>query len=496
MIPVLTKQQAYQLDKDTIESGHLSQNKLMDNAGRAVADFFLENIKNASKQKVLIICGKGNNGGDGIVTHYYLRKYKINSSILLCEKNIHEDLLKQYKISNREYSNYTRNNNFSKYTYIIDGIFGIGLSRKLTKKYIELINMINKNPNIISIDIPSGLNADSSKKFDTFIKAAHTVTFGYPKLGHYVNCIDHLHIKDIGFVNLNKSSSYDLIDINDVTKILKPYINKKEIHKYTKGIVAIAAGGVEYPGAAILSAQSALKAGAGYVHLFFYFDGSRQDEEQYFHQFYSLFTNIKCLYPEIILHHEGLETDYSDNVLFGPGIVDQQTSETALYYEEANNFIIDAGGFKAFPNFSNYGHNKAILTPHMGEFKNIFHLPDNFELNHTLLSEIQDEIEDKIIILKSFNTFIITKSRVYIMDKGPSILAVAGTGDVLSGILISLLSQGYNRLEASILGTYLHAESANYYRDNISKDSMTASDLINCIPHAYNKLRLLKDGDG
>ena len=86
----------------------------MDNAGRAVADFFLENIKNASKQKVLIICGKGNNGGDGIVTHYYLRKYKINSSILLCEKNIHEDLLKQYKISNREYSNYTRNNNFSK----------------------------------------------------------------------------------------------------------------------------------------------------------------------------------------------------------------------------------------------------------------------------------------------------------------------------------------------------------------------------------------------
>ena len=78
---------------------------------------------------------------------------------------------------------------------------------------------------------------------------------------------------------------------------------------------------------------------------------------------------------------------------------------------------------------------------------------------------------------------------IYIMDRGPSILATAGTGDVLSGILVGLLSQGYSRLEASILGTYLHAEAANYYMNNISKDGMTASDLIDCIPHAFNKLR-------
>ena len=78
---------------------------------------------------------------------------------------------------------------------------------------------------------------------------------------------------------------------------------------------------------------------------------------------------------------------------------------------------------------------------------------------------------------------------IYIVDKGPSLLATAGTGDVLSGILVSLLSQGYSRLEASILGTYLHEEAANYYMNNISKDGMTASKLIDCIPQAYNKLR-------
>ena len=75
------------------------------------------------------------------------------------------------------------------------------------------------------------------------------------------------------------------------------------------------------------------------------------------------------------------------------------------------------------------------------------------------------------------------------MDKGTSLLATAGTGDVLSGILVSLLSQGYTRLETSILGTYLHAEAANYYMNNISKDGITASDLIDCIPHAFNRLR-------
>ena len=75
------------------------------------------------------------------------------------------------------------------------------------------------------------------------------------------------------------------------------------------------------------------------------------------------------------------------------------------------------------------------------------------------------------------------------MDKGPSNLATAGTGDVLSGILVSLLSKGYSRLEASILGTYLHAEAASYYMNYISKDGMTASDLINCIPNAFNALR-------
>ena len=105
MIPVLTKEQAYKLDKDTIESGHLSQEELMDNAGKAVAQFFCEKIQNPFSKTVVVVCGKGNNGGDGVIAHSYLKKYNVSSKIVFTEENHgHSKLLKKYKISKSDYS--------------------------------------------------------------------------------------------------------------------------------------------------------------------------------------------------------------------------------------------------------------------------------------------------------------------------------------------------------------------------------------------------------
>ena len=158
MIPVLTKEQAYKLDKDTIESGHLTQEELMDNAGKAVAQFFCEKIDNPFNQKVLIVCGKGNNGGDGVIAHSYLKIYNVSSKILFTEeKHGHSKLLKEYKIPKRDYSIYDDKTKFDKYDWIFDAIFGIGLSRELDDRYIDLIARINIKRNIISIDVPSGI---------------------------------------------------------------------------------------------------------------------------------------------------------------------------------------------------------------------------------------------------------------------------------------------------------------------------------------------------
>ena len=139
MIPVLTKEQAYKLDKDTIENGRLSQEELMDNAGKAVAQSFCEKIDNPFNQKVVVVCGKGNNGGDAVIVHSYLKHYGVSSEIVFTkEKHNHSKLLKKYKISKSEYSIYNDKTKLDKYDWIIDGIFGVGLSRKLDDRYIGL----------------------------------------------------------------------------------------------------------------------------------------------------------------------------------------------------------------------------------------------------------------------------------------------------------------------------------------------------------------------
>ena len=478
MIPVLTKEQAYKLDKDTIESGHLSQEKLMDNAGKAVAQFFCEKIQNPFSKTVVVVCGRGNNGGDGVIAHSYLKKYNVSSKIVFTEENNgHSNLLKKYKISKIEYSIYNDKIKFDKYDWIIDAIFGIGLSRQLDDKYISLIKKINGKNNIIAIDVPSGIT--DSENDSTVIISKHTVTFGYSKLSHYMNPLNNYLISDIGFLKL-KNSHINKIEENDVKKILNPTLRKKNIHK-KQHQCNIMAGNIFYPGAAYLTSMAAIKTGSGYVTLYTYPENN-------------LIPLLQSMIPEIIVrdikYYNSNDNEFP--VLVGPGGVTPDFSQI----EDSDDLVIDASAISCFddPAYSVEDNiseipEHSIMTPHIGEFKIFFKINKNKKINLKDLEMIQKSIDNRIIILKSFNTFIITEDIIYIMDKGPSLLATAGTGDVLSGILVSLLSQGYSRLEASILGTYLHAEAANYYMNNISKDGMTASDLIDCIPQAFNELR-------
>tara|TARA_S200000501_G_scaffold51427_1_gene41411 strand:- start:60468 stop:61934 length:1467 start_codon:yes stop_codon:yes gene_type:complete len=483
MIPVLTKEQAYKLDKDTIESGYLSQEELMDNAGKAVAQFFCEKIRNPFSKTVIVVCGKGNNGADGVVAHSYLKKYNVSSKIVFTEtKHGHSKLLKKYKISESEISVYNDKIKFDKYDWIIDGIFGIGLSRNLSDKYIKIIKELNKNKNLISIDIPSGAFSDGTDFYleDSVVNSKFTITFGFPKLGHFLVPISNLFISDIGFKTI--SSNIQKIEFSDIANILKSLNKKRNVHKYTKGKCQIIAGSYIYPGASILCSLAAQKTGSGYVHLFF---EDPTDNENYI-------DNLNCQLSDIIVsNYINQEHDNYSPTLVGSG---RDESIFFFQYEEEykvldmnNRYIIDAG--EIYPCSMHVYPEKSIITPHFGEYKDLIDIEEGISIEKWHLEEAQKGISKRIIILKSFNTFIITEDMIYIMDRGPSLLATAGTGDVLSGILVSLLSQGYSRLEASILGTYLHAEAANYYMNNISKDGMTASDLIDCIPLAFNELR-------
>jgi len=492
MIPVLTKEQAYKLDKDTIESGHLTQEELMDNAGKAVAQFFCEKIDNPFNQKVLIVCGKGNNGGDGVIAHSYLKIYNVSSKILFTEeKHGHSKLLKEYKIPKRDYSIYDDKTKFDKYDWIFDAIFGIGLSRELDDRYIDLIARINIKRNIISIDVPSGIYINAESIGIECIEAKYTLALGYPKIGFYFfgnrEYVGNIYILDIGFKIID--SNLFLLDKNTINRIIKNFKNKKFITKYDKE-VSIYSGSDKYPGATILASNGAFKSGAGYVNI----RGEFTDKT-------SGIIQSNC--PEAVLSNQlkynalligpGLSKNFSLREYLFKSLPKKHPIDSEYNIKDNPTIVVDASALNPesinlsikFKKFS------FIRTPHLDELLRMLNFnTDSFIPLFDFIKGIRKNTKDNdITILKGPSTFIITKDMIYIMDRGPSILATAGSGDVLSGILVSLLSQGYSRLDASILGTYLHAEAANYYMNNISKDGMTASDLIDCIPHAFNILR-------
>tara|TARA_B100000579_G_scaffold289574_1_gene240348 strand:- start:15 stop:1331 length:1317 start_codon:yes stop_codon:yes gene_type:complete len=435
----------------------------------------------------------------------------VSSKIVFAEQNHgHSKLLQKYKISKSEYSIYNDKIKFDKYDCIIDAIFGIGLSRNINSNIVDIFHNIlsNKpynhdiswNNKIISIDTPSGQFIDSTYSTTISIYPKYILELGFPKVGNYFHFpTPQKHILDIGFKKLKKFD-FQIIDEHDIDNLIKPFYKDEKIHKHKKK-VNIIAGSDKYPGAAILCSKAALQSGSGYVNLFV--DTSNENT----------INLIKNNLPESIveslnsIHDFDKEDTFVDieNLLIGPGINFNRSMNIDYDFYNFNDCVIDAGGLKnkelsEFPL-------KSILTPHMGEFQGLFKfkfyvndpidgkryeycgLNSGSNFDFKLFKKIQKKLLGRIIILKSFNTYIIDSDMIYIMDSGPSLLATAGTGDVLSGILVSLLSQGYSRLEASVLGTYLHAEAANYYMNNISKDGMTASDLIDCIPYAFNKLR-------
>ena len=483
MIPVLTKEQAYMLDKDTIESGHLTQEELMDNAGKGVAQFFCENIDDPFNQKVLVVCGKGNNGGDGVVAHSYLKSYNVSSKIIFTDKNHgHLKLIKKHNISENDYSIYSKDSKLDKYDWVIDGVFGIGLSRKLDAKYKKIINEMSVYRNIISIDVPSGMFVDATANIslNVTVSPMFTLSIGFPKIGNYFfgyrENSNNIRILDIGFNKIVRSNFF-LISKMYVKKIIKKVDRKLYKNKYDSG-VSIIAGSNKYPGAAILACNASFKSGAGYVSLNGDFDSKTANIIKQ-RTIESVLNNDKQWFPNILIG-PGLNKDYKI-----PNISDQRDLKI--------NCVLDASAlYSGNVNLDSIKYNNVsfIRTPHKREFFKMFNLKDDFYSLQSLIEIAQNNtFENDITILKGPSTFIITNDKVYIIDNGPSILATAGTGDVLSGMIVSLLSQGYSSLDASVLGVYLHAEAANYHIDNISKDGMTASDLINCIPHAFNKLR-------
>jgi len=491
MIPVLSKLEAQYLDESTISSGTKSAFNLMKSAGNEVAIWFMENIPSPFKKEILIIAGKGNNGGDGIVAHHYLIEYGIKSTLMLMDKaELDRELLVDYNIPIETINIFEEDVPLPGHDWLIDSVFGIGLKRSVMGRYKKLITKMNLSKNIISVDIPSGLFTDTGLVGGLSIKSKFTITMGYEKYAHYLNSgrdmSGDVAVVDIGFKSIKQSDIViQKIQQCDIIRILKEV--KHNIYKYAKGKVSIVAGSNGMSGAAILTSQGALRSGCGIIKLF---TPDRINSE------------IKTNMPEIISFplaniDDGivssshlptiLENMYVDGILLiGPGLGNNiaTTEATGELIQSYNGrLILDASGFNPLINgIINLDDlpDESILTPHYGEFSRLFGLDINEVCDDPVrsLQKVKDKVGNKIIILKGSPTFITSGTgQIYMVSNGLSLLATAGTGDVHSGMTAGFFAQNYSALESSILASFIHAETSQYYKKQIGSVGMTASDI-------------------
>ena len=502
---ILNSNEIYHLDSACNTTGHISKYNLMENAGRAIAKFIVEEIKDPFNKNFVTIVGPGNNGNDGIICNYYLQSYGCQSSLLLTDNNIiNNDIYKNFKSNNDNCSLYSNKYIFKEDIWYIDAIFGIGLNRSIEDKYKIIIEKLNNNNNnIISIDMPSGLNVNTGLKFGSIINAKMTLSLGYNKVGHYfnyglTNC-GEIHTLDIGYPNeLIKTKKYiQLVELTDIKRIKLSELNPN-VNKYEKGKIYALVGSNKYPGAGILALKAANHAGSGIIKALIPYSNRDIYESNLFEPIFSLVNHFDDILDDKQMFKQILEDCNSSNViLLGSGLNEKQNFKwlVKLLKNINTSVVLDATGFipivKGEINIKDLPE-KIVLTPHYHEFSRLFNINLNILKNNPIetVESIIDRLEGRALILKGKTNIIVnTKGEIFLNNHGNRSLAKAGTGDVLSGILASFISQGYSIDEAILYATFVHAECAHQYKDFKSSKELIASDLIDMLPFSLDSVR-------
>lgn len=464
---------------------------LMEKAAMACAKIILDTVKR--DDKIIAVCGTGNNGGDGIATARILKEAGLDVSVMLIgeEEKVSEQTKKQLEIGRHldlpifNYKNILNEEWIKEYNIVVDAMFGIGLSKPITGDYERIINQINQHSAMVfAVDIPSGVDAGTGNIWNVAIKADLTITFGYNKLGLVLypgaQHAGTVIVADIGFPKKALKAvcpttfTYDMEDKGRLPW-RNPYSNKG-----TFGKVLVIGGAKNMAGAAYLSAKSAYRMGAGLVKIL------TVEENRVIFQ-----TNL----PEALLStytKESLtkewfleELRWANAVIIGPGLSTEETAETMLdlVLESIKvPLVIDADALNLIAYHQKYekiNHNKQIIiTPHLKEMSRLATC-DISDITKDLIAFSHNVMKDKeyTLVLKDARTIVTDGIYSYVNLYGNSGMAVGGSGDVLTGIIGGLLAQGMNPFEAAALGVYFHALAGDRAAKEKSEYSMMAGDI-------------------
>ncbi|MGA2510240.1 MAG: NAD(P)H-hydrate dehydratase [Candidatus Acidiferrales bacterium] len=521
---ILTAAEMRDVDRLTTERYGVPSLTLMENAGKSVADFIASRFPDFKRRPILVLCGKGNNGGDGFVVARHLRKLGAKPVVHLFGdpgevKGDAATNLRRWKKASGQLVVVRNSLDYKKSgpeswedLIVVDALLGTGARGEVTGTLRQVIENVNAHAgSVVAVDIPSALNADTGVVEGVAIMAPHTVTFTAPKpglfLGEGPRHTGELIVREIGspreFVSETGKGNLMWSDPREFVKFAVP--RKPEGHKGDYGHALIVAGSVGKSGAAVLASWAALRAGAGLVTV--------ATPEP-------VLPIVAAHTPEVMteplaatkagtISERCLEGNFLATLLagkralaMGPGISTQAETQTfvrgVLKAYRHVPIVLDADGLNAFAGrATELRHPDGLLcvTPHPGEMARLLGCTaDEVQARRVELARKAAADWNACVVLKGHHTVIAAPSgATYINSTGNPGMATGGTGDVLTGLLAGLVAQYAQKVDATgyaqlvAFGVYLHGLAGDIAYADTGQAPLMASDLIFTIPRAYRQ---------
>ena len=477
--------------------------RLMERASHAFFDELLTCV--SDETSFCVIAGSGNNGGDALVIARYLLMIgrPVSTFLVNPKGTLSSDCQSALADLNERFPHHvvevtSADQLVIEADYIIDGLFGSGLNRPLSGLYAEIVHKMNDSGKwIVSIDLPSGLMGEdnSSNDLQSIVRANQTFTFQFPKLSFllpeneaYVGEVRVLDIQLHAQAIAETETNCFLTEQADLKPILRP--RSRFAHKGTCGHALLIAGSRQMTGAAILAARSAMRSGCGLLTV---------------HVPSSCRQVLQISVPEAIVQTDDSEECFSvvlacqkySAVGVGPGLGTSEASGRALaqLLEEVGDkpLVMDADALNLLgknPSLWNKIPKGTILTPHPKEFERISGVKCDGYARWMKQIELSVQHQVVVVLKGAYTSVSFPDGSLHFNTTGNAGMATAGSGDVLTGIILSLLAQGYEPSQAALLGVWLHGKAGDCALMEQSEESLVAGDLIASLGKAFGELRI------
>ena len=467
LMKILSIDKVRQADQYTIMHEPISSEGLMERAAGQVFEWLMAHI--TKNNTVKIFCGSGNNGGDGLVVARRLTQVGMPNQVFMLRDLQSPDDFPA----------------IDKDDIIVDALFGSGLNRPVEGLAAELIRYLNAQQAIrVSIDIASGLFADTPSPEAAIFRPDYTLTFQMPKLAFlmpendpFVGRLEVLDIRLHPQFLLEVETNNFLVDREMMKSII--HHRPKFSHKGTYGHALLVAGSEGKTGAAVLGAKSCLRTGVGLLSV-------KLPK--------SAWTPLQSSLPEAMIQVDD-KLDAFNAIGVGPGLGkddDAQRLVRSLIQDAKVPLVMDADALNILgenKTWLSFLPAKTILTPHPKEFERLFGKTSTSFERLELLREMAVKHGIVIVLKGAYTATAMPNGTVFFNSTGNPGMATAGSGDVLTGMILSLLAQRYTPEEAAVLGVYLHGLAGDFAAEHYSQEAMIASDITENIGKAFSSLR-------